>query len=70
MNQPGLRIVGPTNKEVKNYYFTIEEIAYNFQIPEAWIRQHIDQLPDALYRWGNWYFSPTDYAILRNLRDE
>ena len=70
MTQARLRIVGPSNIEIKNYYFSLEEAAEYLGVPEKWVRMNMDQLDEPIQRWGTWYFSPNDYHKLRDLRDE
>lgn len=56
--------------EVKNYYFSLEELAHNMEVPEKWILQNLIHLPDRKRFNDTWYFSPDDYHKLKELRDE
>ena len=69
MTQARLRIVGPSNIEVKNYYFSLEEASYNLGVPESWVKNHLDKLKEPIMKWRTWYFSPEDYHKLRELRN-
>lgn len=67
-----LRIVCENEFEelVRLYYFSLEETAINLNVPGKWIRQKLFHFPDKYRLDETWYFSPDDYARLRQLRND